>query len=193
MNNQINATPSFQGNFVVKSAVKIKDSKRLANIQQLFSKKTSEYPKDSLVLGMVKDDGIEAFHNKDAKDLIFPYSEGFNHLLDSFSDNEVAKKLVKVFKSLKTEKAYNDKNEILMSDVDDLTAKVETLSGKAKLLREDGYAVMADRYDTLAGFSQRKLDAVSAELQKQQKAFADKIDRIAENDPMIEVFAACVR
>ena len=59
MNNQINATPSFQGNFVVKSAVKIKDSKRLANIQQLFSKKTSEYPKDSLVLGMVKDDGIE--------------------------------------------------------------------------------------------------------------------------------------
>ena len=52
---------------------------------------------------------------------------------------------------------------------------------------------MADRYDTLAGFSQRKLDAVSAELQKQQKTFADKIDKIAENDPMIEVFAACVR
>lgn len=55
--NKFNATPSFQGNFVVRTATK--DAKRIANIQKLFRESTKDMPNDVLALKFDKEDKID--------------------------------------------------------------------------------------------------------------------------------------
>lgn len=189
MNNSINnfnATPSFQGNFIVRTAAK--NSDRIANIQKLFKESTKDMPNDVLTLKFDKEDRIDFLQTSKSEGTIFALSEGFNSWLDKFSDKEISQKLNKVLRVLKEEIRFDSKNTNYEMDIEEIARKKRANQLKAETLREKGYEEMAQRFDTLAGFSQKKIDGIEAEKLAHKKAFAKKVDKITQNDPIFDTY-----
>lgn len=186
MNNQINSTPSFSGNFIVRTAAK--NSDRIANIQKLFKESTKDMPNDVLALKFDKEDGIDMFQTNKNEGTIFALSEGFNSWLEKFSDSEISKKLNKILRVLKEEIRFDSKNSDLEMDIEEIARKKAANLFKAETLREKGYDEMAQRFETLAGFSQKKIDGIEAEKLANKKAFVKKVDKITQNDPIFDTY-----
>ncbi len=184
--NKFNATPSFQGNFVVRTATK--DAKRIANIQKLFRESTKDMPNDVLALKFDKEDKIDVLQTTKSEGTIFALSEGFNSWLDKFSDNEISKKLTKVLKTLKEEIHFDSKNSNFEKEIEEIARKKRANQFKADTLREHGNEEMAKRFETLAGFNQKKIDGIEAEKQVNKKAFLKKISEITKDDPIFETY-----
>lgn len=184
--NKFNATPSFQGNFVVRTATK--DAKRIANIQKLFKESTKDMPNDVLALKFDKEDKIDVLQTTKSEGTIFALSEGFNSWLDKFSDNEISKKLTKVLKTLKEEIHFDSKNSNFEKEIEEIARKKRANQFKADTLREHGNEEMAKRFETLAGFNQKKIDGIEAEKQVNKKAFLKKISEITKDDPIFETY-----
>ena len=184
--NKFNATPSFQGSFIVKTATK--DAKRIANIQKLFKESTKDMPNDVLALKFDKEDKIDVLQTTKSEGTIFALSEGFNSWLDKFSDNEISKKLTKVLKTLKEEIHFDSKNSNLEKEIEEIARKKRANQFKADTLREHGNEEMAKRFETLAGFNQKKIDGIEAEKQVNKKAFLKKISEITKDDPIFETY-----
>ncbi len=184
--NKFNATPSFQGNFVVRTATK--DAKRIANIQKLFRESTKDMPNDVLALKFDKEDKIDVLQTTKSEGTIFALSEGFNSWLDKFSDNEISKKLTKVLKTLKEEIHFDSKNSNFEKEIEEIARKKRANQFKADTLREHGNEEMAKRFETLARFNQKKIDGIEAEKQVNKKAFLKKISEITKDDPIFETY-----
>lgn len=184
--NKFNATPSFQGSFIVKTATK--DAKRIANIQKLFKESTKDMPNDVLALKFDKEDKIDVLQTTKSEGTIFALSEGFNSWLDKFSDNEISKKLTKVLKTLKEEIHFDSKNSNFEKEIEEIARKKRANQFKADTLREHGNEEMAKRFETLAGFNQKKIDGIEAEKQVNKKAFLKKISEITKDDPIFETY-----
>lgn len=184
--NKFNATPSFQGNFVVRTATK--DAKRIANIQKLFKESTKDMPNDVLALKFDKEDKIDVLQTTKSEGTIFALSEGFNSWLDKFSDNEISKKLTKVLKTLKEEIHFDSKNSNFEKEIEEIARKKRANQFKADTLREHGNEEMAKRFETLARFNQKKIDGIEAEKQVNKKAFLKKISEITKDDPIFETY-----
>lgn len=184
--NKFNATPSFQGNFVVRTATK--DAKRIANIQKLFRESTKDMPNDVLALKFDKEDKIDVLQTTKSEGTIFALSEGFNSWLDKFSDNEISKKLTKVLRAFKEEIRFQNKNSDLEKEIEEIARKKRANQFKADTLREHGNEEMAKRFETLAGFNQKKIDGIEAEKQVNKKAFLKKISEITKDDPIFETY-----
>lgn len=184
--NKFNATPSFQGSFIVKTATK--DAKRIANIQKLFKESTKDMPNDVLALKFDKEDKIDILQTTKSEGTIFALSEGFNSWLDKFSDNEISKKLTKVLKTLKEEIHFDSKNSNFEKEIEEIARKKRANQFKADTLREHGNEEMAKRFETLAGFNQKKIDGIEAEKQVNKKAFLKKISEITKDDPIFETY-----
>lgn len=184
--NKFNATPSFQGSFIVKTATK--DAKRIANIQKLFRESTKDMPNDVLALKFDKEDKIDVLQTTKSEGTIFALSEGFNSWLDKFSDNEISKKLTKVLKTLKEEIHFDSKNSNFEKEIEEIARKKRANQFKADTLREHGNEEMAKRFETLAGFNQKKIDGIEAEKQVNKKAFLKKISEITKDDPIFETY-----
>lgn len=184
--NKFNATPSFQGNFVVRTATK--DAKRIANIQKLFRESTKDMPNDVLALKFDKEDKIDVLQTTKSEGTIFALSEGFNSWLDKFSDNEISKKLTKVLRAFKEEIRFQNKNSDLEMEIEEIARKKRANQFKADTLREHGNEEMAKRFETLAGFNQKKIDGIEAEKQVNKKAFLKKISEITKDDPIFETY-----
>lgn len=184
--NKFNAIPSFQGNFVVRTATK--DAKRIANIQKLFRESTKDMPNDVLALKFDKEDKIDVLQTTKSEGTIFALSEGFNSWLDKFSDNEISKKLTKVLKTLKEEIHFDSKNSNFEKEIEEIARKKRANQFKADTLREHGNEEMAKRFETLARFNQKKIDGIEAEKQVNKKAFLKKISEITKDDPIFETY-----
>lgn len=184
--NKFNATPSFQGNFVVRTATK--DAKRITNIQKLFRESTKDMPNDVLALKFDKEDKIDVLQTTKSEGTIFALSEGFNSWLDKFSDNEISKKLTKVLKTLKEEIHFDSKNSNFEKEIEEIARKKRANQFKADTLREHGNEEMAKRFETLAGFNQKKIDGIETEKQVNKKAFLKKISEITKDDPIFETY-----
>ena len=184
--NKFNATPSFQGSFIVKTVTK--DAKRIANIQKLFKESTKDMPNDVLALKFDKEDKIDVLQTTKSEGTIFALSEGFNSWLDKFSDNEISKKLTKVLKTLKEEIHFDSKNSNFEKEIEEIARKKRANQFKADTLREHGNEEMAKRFETLAGFNQKKIDGIEAEKQVNKKAFLKKISEITKDDPIFETY-----
>ena len=106
-----NPQTSFGAHLDVRTAVK--NGKRLANIQELFSQKTVRYPQEKLII-LPPEDNLgsaqiflrEKTRNNPNENFQFLIS-GFDKMMENLSDNDIAKKLVRLFKSLKTEDKMN--------------------------------------------------------------------------------------
>ena len=184
--NKFNATPSFQGNFVVRTATK--DAKRIANIQKLFRESTKDMPNDVLALKSDKEDKIDVLQTTKSEGTIFALSEVFNSWLDKFSDNEISKKLTKVLRALKEEIRFENKNSDLEMEIEEIARKKRVNLFKAETLRENGYDEMAKRFETLAGFSQKKIEGIEAEKSANKKVFLKKLDKITQDDPIFDTY-----
>ena len=131
MNNQINSTPSFSGNFIVRTAAK--NSDRISNIQKLFKEYTKDMPNDTLSLKFNSEDRYEFLETGKNTGTIFAISEGFNSWLDKFSDGEISKKLTKVLRALKEEIRFENKNSDLEMEIEDIARKKRVNYSRLKL------------------------------------------------------------
>lgn len=188
MNNQISYTPSFSGNFIAKTATKNAD--RISNIQKLFKESTKDMPNDTLTLKFNSEDKFEFFDTGKSTGTIFAISEGFNSWLDKFSDREITKKLTKVLKALKEEIRFDNKNSNLEMEIEEIARKKRANQFKAEALRENGNEEMAKRFETLAGFNQKKIDGIEAEKLANKKDFMKKLDKITQNDPIFDTYVS---
>ncbi len=186
MNNQINSTPSFSGNFIVRTAAK--NSDRISNIQKLFKESTKDMPNDTLSLKFNSEDKYEFLETGKNTGTIFAISEGFNSWLDKFSDGEISKKLAKVLKALKEEIRFENKNSDLEMEIEEIARKKRVNLFKAETLREKGYDEMAKRFETLAGFSQKKIEGIESEKSANKKVFLKKLDKITQDDPIFDTY-----
>lgn len=186
MNNQINSTPSFSGNFIVRTAAK--NSDRISNIQKLFKESTKDMPNDTLSLKFNSEDRYEFLETGKNTGTIFAISEGFNSWLDKFSDGEISKKLTKVLRVLKEEIRFENKNSDLEMEIEEIARKKRVNLFKAETLREKGYDEMAKRFETLAGFSQKKIEGIEAEKSANKKVFLKKLDKITQDDPIFDTY-----
>lgn len=186
MNNQINSTPSFSGNFIVRTAAK--NSDRISNIQKLFKESTKDMPNDTLSLKFNSEDRYEFLETGKNTGTIFAISEGFNSWLDKFSDGEISKKLTKVLRALKEEIRFENKNSDLEMEIEEIARKKRVNLFKAETLRENGYDEMAKRFETLAGFSQKKIEGIEAEKSVNKKVFLKKLDKITQDDPIFDTY-----
>ena len=187
MNNQINSTPSFSGNFIVRTAAK--NSDRISNIQKLFKESTKDMPNDTLSLKFNSEDRYEFLETGKNTGTIFAISEGFNSWLDKFSDGEISKKLTKVLRAFKEEIRFQNKNSDLEMEIEEIARKKRANQFKADTLREHGNEEMAKRFETLAGFNQKKIDGIEAEKQANKEAFLKKVDKIADKDPLFNEYS----
>ncbi len=189
MNNSINnfnATPSFQGNFFVRTATK--DAKRIANIQKLFKESTKDMPNDVLALKFDKEDKIDILQTSKSDGIIFALSEGFNSWLDKFSDKEISQKLTKVLKALKEEIRFDNRNTNLEEKIEEIAEKKRVNKFRAETLREKGSEEMAKRFDTLASFNQQKIDVIEKEKQANKQNFLKRIENITKDDPIFDTY-----
>ena len=186
INNQSNSTRSFSGNFIVRTAAK--NSDRISNIQKLFKESTKDMPNDTLSLKFNSEDRYEFLETGKNTGTIFAISEGFNSWLDKFSDGEISKKLTKVLRALKEEIRFENKNSDLEMEIEEIARKKRVNLFKAETLREKGYDEMAKRFETLAGFSQKKIEGIEAEKSANKKVFLKKLDKITQDDPIFDTY-----
>jgi hypothetical protein len=148
--NTTNNAPAFGAKLKIDTV--IKDAKRLENIQNLFAEKTARYPREVLRLSLNEDtlslQGTIINSKRETSCHILPRT--MDEIMENLTDNEVAKKLVRLFKGLKVE----DK---AMTSIDELEKQHEHLinlsklnSTKAKAYKETGDIKMSDVYRTLA-------------------------------------------
>lgn len=181
MLNNINDT-TFKANFRVTAPVK--DAARLKNIQRIFSENTAQF-KDTLSLSKIEDFGMpECFYagTNPEKSNVVGFMDSFDTIMERLSDNEVAAKLVKTFKSIK---ALNKRDGALSaSDWDTYRAQHEQKRNLtiAQGCRAKGDEVMAQRFEFLANCFGKKVKKAEELRQAEDAKFLDRLAKIADGD-----------
>ena len=165
-----NPQTSFGAHLDVRTAVK--NGKRLANIQELFSQKTVRYPQEKLII-LPPEDNLgsaqiflrEKTRNNPNENFQFLIS-GFDKMMENLSDNDIAKKLVRLFKSLKTEDKMNTQIFNLKKEIEHLHGLSEHNKSKAAQFRERGDLEMAKRYEVLSDSNNQRAESLSLEVEK---------------------------
>ena len=73
-------------------------------------------------------------------------------------------------------------------EIEEIARKKRVNLFKAETLRENGYDEMAKRFETLAGFSQKKIEGIEAEKLANKKVFLKKLDKITQDDPIFDTY-----
>lgn len=189
MLNNIDNT-SFKARFAVSAP--IKDSVRIKNIQKIFSENTKSYT-DTLTLTRLDDfaEGFEVLH-KGANPENSPtvsFGKSFNSLLEKFSDNEIATKLIK---ALKTIKALGTRDgEVLGLESSIYRAEHEQNRNTliANNFREKGNETMAKRFEYLAQCYGKQVEKIKQKQQNADANFINKLNEIADGDQDILYFS----
>jgi hypothetical protein len=159
--NTTNNAPAFGASLKIDTA--IKDAKRLKNIQKLFAEKTARYPRETLRLSLNEDtlslQGTILNSKRETSCHILPRT--MDQIMENLTDNEVAKKLVRLFKGLKVE----DK---AMTSIVDLEKQHEHLINmsklnktKAKAFKATGDIKMSNIYRTLADKNLKQAEKIN--------------------------------
>lgn len=188
--NSINSTPTFKGSFV--SKIDIIDTKRLANIQKLFADKTKQYPSDVLTLRKAAPSIAPSAHELYAANMDSYYVEDFSKWLVKYSDNEIAKKLVRVLKGLKAEAKHEETIATVKSEISRVKKVFNNNKIKEAVMCQVGNIKMADRYKILADMNQEKMNSLIMQGHKAKKHTANQLNKIMGNDSDLEGFRAVI-
>ena len=196
--NYNNTKLSFQARFI--SELPVKNVKRLANIQELFSQKTQQYAEDTLTLTKSKDScfgdyPLLAF----GKEMLcgdYRYShivDNMDELMQSMTDNQIVKKLINYFKVMKKEQQFDKYVDETDNSLKELRKVKKQNAEIAKNLLIRGKTTLSSRYRTLATLNKRKIEALEVEkAQKAGKILSD-MEKIAINEPDLAHVPECIR
>ncbi|MCM1339442.1 MAG: hypothetical protein NC191_07205 [Muribaculaceae bacterium] len=190
MNNNINSTnqPAFQARLNVQTAVK--NGKRLANIQELFAQKTARYADDTMHL-RAPEEGLGSeqvyLQQKGEFDPIPQFlTRSLDELMESSSDNDIAKKLVRLFKSLKADRKYSDQILSTSNNIDHVKGLSKFNIDKAKFFREKGDLKMAERYENISSANDRRVETLKSQLESIKNIRDKVLTKIAKGDSDLE-------
>ncbi len=190
MLNNIDNT-SFKARFAI--AAPIKDSARIKNIQKIFAENTKPY-KETLTLTKMNDitSDLELLHtgSKVENSLSVVFKDPFNSMMEKYSDNEIATKLVK---ALKTLKALGRRDcEVLGLDSSAYRAEHEQNRNAliANDFRKKGNENMAKRFDYLASCFGKQIEKINQKQQEADSKFLSRLEEIADGDQDILYFSS---
>jgi hypothetical protein len=182
ISNTTNYSPAFGAN--LKVDVYVKDKARLSHIQNLFSQKTTHYPNDTLRLSINPDcnslQGSIITEGRDHGCQILPRS--INAIMRDISDNDVAKKLVKFFKSIKIEENAKSVDEALETRRDSLISKSVLNKYKSEALKAEGDEKMSEAYKMMSDRNISQAKKLDAQREETKNHAIDLLEKIAEGD-----------
>lgn len=183
---------AFKASFRVN--VPVKDSARLKNIQTLFAEKTGDM-KD--ILSISKADGFEGqeclFVGSNIDNSVCAFLENkIDTMMEKLSDNDIATKLVKALKVLKSLNRKELATRELEGEMYRANHEIKRNKTIAANCREKEDIIMADRFEFLASCFQKKLDKINAKRDSIKSNMIDKIEKIAEGDKDILDMTGCV-
>lgn len=196
--NYNNTKLSFQARFI--SELPVKNVKRLANIQELFSQKTQQYAEDTLTLTKSKDSSFGDYpllaFGKEMLCGDYRYShivDNMDELMQSMTDNQIVKKLINYFKVMKKEQQFDKYVDETDNSLKELRKVKKQNAEIAKNLLIRGKTTLSSRYRTLATLNKRKIEALEVEkAQKAGKILSD-MEKIAINEPDLAHVPECIR
>ena len=196
--NYNNTKLSFQARFI--SELPVKNVKRLANIQELFSQKTQQYAEDTLTLTKSKDSSFGDYpllaFGKEMLCGDYRYSHIINNideLMQSMTDNQIVKKLINYFKVMKKEQQFDRYVDETENSLKGLRKVKKQNAEIAKDLLLRGKTTLSSRYRTLATLNKRKIEALEAEKAKNAEKILNDMEKITVNEPDLAHVPECIR
>lgn len=191
--NQQNSNQALSFKAAFKTELPVKNLKRLANIQDLFAKKTQHYANDTLTLTVSKDPSFKDYpvlttnpSKMGCEDYKYSHLiDSLDTLMDKMSDNEIVKKFVNYFKMMKKEEAFD--NSVAQADkvVKHLTAVKDKNEFLAKSCFESGKNTLGLQYEAIANNIQKKLDSVKLQHETDKTKMISDMEKIANNEPAL--------
>ena len=196
--NYNNTKLSFQARFI--SELPVKNVKRLANIQELFSQKTQQYAEDTLTLTKSKDSSFGDYpllaFGKEMLCGDYRYSHIINNmdeLMQSMTDNQIVKKLINYFKVMKKEQQFDRYVDETENSLKGLRKVKKQNAEIAKDLLMRGKTTLSSRYRTLAILNKRKIEALEAEKAKNAGKILNDMEKITVIEPDLAHVPECIR
>ncbi len=174
MDNTINNI-SFRAN--VKSISKIKNKEAFVEVKKLFENSTKNDIKDTMYIT----DGIMGYNRiviGDSYKSLF--TRGINEQLKTMGTEDFAKKLVKIYESLKSHEKAIEKNNELNSELNRAKALLKINRSISSACATEGKTGIARRFSVLAQRNEQKIDALTKEINNRLNTFNKKIDELSE-------------
>ena len=179
---------SFQA--ALRTEIPVKDLE-LANIKKLFSKATEHYKSDTLTYTMSKDPSFAEYPvvtttpNRTICD-DYRYShliDNFDELMQKMSDNQIVKKLVNYFKTMKKEEQFDNFMDSINKEIDNVKSSKNKNLLTAELSARRGNNKTAAQFRTLAENNQKRIDSLEAQKLKEGNRILQDIEKSVKNEP----------
>ena len=183
--------PAFTAAF--KTDMPVKNLKRLANIQDLFAKKTQHYANDTLTLTKSMDPSFDempvvttTINEMQYEDYKYAHLfEPLDNMMERVTDNQIVKTLINYFKMLKKREAF----DVCVNNANKTIEHLEFTKAKNESVAENcfeaGKTVMGNRYKVLAQNAQKKLESVKLQQENDKAKIVKEMQKIADNEPSL--------
>ena len=180
---------SFQA--ALRTEIPVKDLERLANIKKLFGKATEHYKSDTLTYTMSKDPAFAEYPVVTTTPNRISCGEyRYSHLIDNFdelmqkmSDNQIVKKLVNYFKTMKKEEQFDNFMDGINKEIGNVKNSKDKNLLTAKLSARRGNNKTAAQFRTLAENNQKRIDSLEAQKLKEGNRILQDIEKSVKNEP----------
>lgn len=191
--NTINNSNNMSFQASLKVSVPVKDKARLEAINKMFQDKTQNYLSDVLHISKNPDldyGNTQIHHlsiNKPRK-YQFPahIMPNFDEMMAKLNDAELVKKLVQLFKAMKTEQEYNKFEEKIAEGISSATRAIKQniiYRDRYKRLGKDDYA---QTYETLIENSKNRIQALKVEHKAEEAKVVKELEKITAGDEDLE-------
>ena len=172
----------------------VKNPKRLENIAQIFAKRTGRFAQDSLYVSNYPETSLSGYHayyiDPKAKEYILLHPvhvlDNMDKLMEKYSDNEIARKLVKMFKCLKAETAFDQKTNGIYQAISSIKANIRQNVLAYNRFLELGKSEHAKTCEALAKCNHKKIITLEQLQKSEQEKFVSYLNRITDKDPDLD-------
>ena len=185
--NRIDNNIHFQAKLV--PTISVTNEKRMRNIERIFAQYTEKFPEDTMYLSHPISPSFENYNlyflNK--KQIGEYYStpihvlENIDTLMTKYNDNKIAHKLIKMFKCLKEEIAFDEKTKKIAATIANIDSILkQNVLNMHKYQQNPEYA---KSYEALARINRKKISSLEEAYLKEQGKLATRLEKITKNDP----------
>ncbi|MBE7710993.1 MAG: hypothetical protein E7Z92_02505 [Cyanobacteria bacterium SIG31] len=195
MDNSVNNI-SFKANIVTK----MNGRYRLINkVSKSFAEKTKNIPGEMCIYRNAKEYPkaiIFSYKNKDY--ILRDYADLMGNDLSSKAEvtdklvDKVTKTFVNIFNALKADVIYDMQTAELVANIRSTKNALKNNTYMANKLQDKGLDKLAENFKVLVGHNERRLAKLRAELEKFNNNYRTKLEKMAEKEPKLEVWASVI-
>ena len=168
----------------------VNNPERLINISRVFTELTSGYKSDILNVTKSQHDNQDVYQiagksKNPASHILISISS----LLEKYDDNEIAKKLAKIFHSLKAENKYSAYENELLNNIESAMLSMNQNKRLVKRYQELNKPDYAKVHESIATRNRAKIKRLREMLLREEVKLANKLKAIAGGDSDLETIS----